>query len=170
MFYDGSLPEAHNNEKPTEEHLHVTKRAPKWPWIVMALILAAAIAVGVSVGVWHHRKQSLHKAPITSRCGICTDRISSWLTFIARRRRKIRNPHRILISPKLLNSSLMTHLWQLYHSPMATGIYFSRIILVSSDVRSELRPTANGPRVRISMPVRLILSPILARTPRNVHR
>ncbi|KAL9071738.1 MAG: hypothetical protein Q9161_004002 [Pseudevernia consocians] len=59
--YDDSLPEAHGNEKPTEEHLQVTKLARKWPWIVLGLILAAAIAVGVSVGIWHHREHSLHK-------------------------------------------------------------------------------------------------------------
>lgn len=66
VFYDGLLPEAHGNEKPTEQHIPVTKLALKWPWIVMALIIAAAIAVGVSVGIWHHREYSLHKLPRTS--------------------------------------------------------------------------------------------------------
>lgn len=63
VLYDNSLPEAHGNEKPTEEHLHVTKLTRKWPWIVIALILAAVIAIGVSVGIWHHREYLLYKPP-----------------------------------------------------------------------------------------------------------
>ena len=109
MFYDGSLPEACGNEKPTGEHLRVTKLVPKWPWIVTALILAAAIAVGVSVGIWHHREHVLNEPSRVSRCGMCTDRMSSWLTFIARRRRPIQISHRILTSQILLNTSLMIH-------------------------------------------------------------
>ncbi|KAF6235742.1 hypothetical protein HO173_005937 [Letharia columbiana] len=66
VLYDNSLPEAHGNEKPTEEHLHVTKLTRKWPWIVIALILAAVIAIGVSVGIWHHREYSLYKPPRVS--------------------------------------------------------------------------------------------------------
>lgn len=77
MFYDGSLPEAHDNEKPTEEHLNIIKLALKWPWIIMALILAVAIAIGVSVGIWHHRELSFPKPSRVSRCGDDTIRISS---------------------------------------------------------------------------------------------
>lgn len=110
VFYEGSLPEAHGNEKPTEQHIPITKLALKWPWIVMALMIAAAIAVGVSVGIWHHREYSLHKLPRTSRCGLCTDRIYSWLAFIARWRRQVRKLHRILTSHTLLNTSLTIHL------------------------------------------------------------
>ncbi len=76
VHYDGSLPEAHGNEKPTEEHIHVTKLAPKWPWIVLGLILAAAIAVGVSVGIWHRREHSLRKPSGVSRYGCCLAQIS----------------------------------------------------------------------------------------------
>lgn len=121
MLYDNSLPEADGNEKPTEEHLHVTKLTRKWPWIVIALILAAVIAIGVSVGIWHHREYSLYKPPRVSRYGNCTNRISSWLTFIALRRR---------ISHIPLNISLTIHLWQPCPSLMGTDTYFSRIILV----------------------------------------
>lgn len=71
VHYDDSLPEAHGMAKPTEEYPHVTKLAPKWPWIVLGLILAAAIAIGVSVGIWHHREHSLHKPPEISRYGKC---------------------------------------------------------------------------------------------------
>ncbi|KAM0800348.1 hypothetical protein BDR22DRAFT_972912 [Usnea florida] len=61
VSYDAILPETHGNEKPSAENLHVTKLARKWPWIILGLILAAAIAVGVSVGIWHRREHSLHK-------------------------------------------------------------------------------------------------------------
>lgn len=80
MFYDNSLPEAYENEKPTEpteEHFHFIKLALKWPWIIMTLILAAAIAIGVSVGIWHHREQSFHNPSRISRCEDCINRISS---------------------------------------------------------------------------------------------
>ena len=163
--YNDSLPEAHGNENPTEEHLQVTKLARKWPWIVLGLILAAAIAVGVSVGIWHHREHSLLKPSRVSRYGSCLAQIFSWLTFIARRRLRIRKSHRIRTSHMLLNTSLMIHLWQLCSSPMGTDTYFSRIILVSSDVRFVLRPTANGSRARISMPLRILLP-----TPRDLRR
>ena len=62
VLYDRTLPEACGNEESTEEHLHVTRSTRKWPWILMALILTAAIAIGVSVGIWHKREHSLHKS------------------------------------------------------------------------------------------------------------
>ena len=71
VHYDGTLPEAHGNEKPTAEILQVTKLARKWPWIVMGLSLAAAIAVGVSVGIWHDHEHSLHKPSESGRYGDC---------------------------------------------------------------------------------------------------
>ena len=71
VHYDGTLPEAHGNEKPTVEILHVTKLARKWPWIVLGLSLAAAIAVGVSVGIGHRREHSLHKPSEIGRYGDC---------------------------------------------------------------------------------------------------
>ena len=62
VFYNDTLPEAHGNERPSPESLHVIKLTRKWPWIVLGLILAAAIAVGLLVGIWHRREHSLHKS------------------------------------------------------------------------------------------------------------
>lgn len=159
VFYDGTLPEAHNNEKPIEDCLDVTRTARKWPWIIIALVLAAAIAVGVSVGIWHHRERSLQMPSRFSRYGNCLARISSRLTFLAHRRRTSHN---------LLRLFLKVHLWQLYYSPMGIDNYSSRITLVSSNVRLAFNLTANGPRATISMAVR-ILFPNPAPTPRDIR-
>ena len=75
MLYDSTLPQAYDNEKPTEDRLDVTRRARKWPWIIVALILAVAIAIGVSVGVWHHREHSLYTPSTTSKYESCLARI-----------------------------------------------------------------------------------------------
>ena len=77
MLYDSTLPQAYNNEKPTEDRLNDTRRARKWPWIIVALILAVAIAIGVSVGVWHRREHSMYTPSTTSRYGSRLARISS---------------------------------------------------------------------------------------------
>lgn len=95
VSYDSSFPEAHGQTEDSPKgrassHL-VIEAALKWPWMVVALVVAAAIAIGVGV----------------IRCGTCKDRISSSLTFIGRRCRSI-------ITIQLLhNISLMIHLWRL---------------------------------------------------------
>lgn len=64
MFYNTSLPEAQGNEESPKERvlsLPSTKIALKWPWMVTALLVTAAIAVGVAVGIWRHREHSSHE-------------------------------------------------------------------------------------------------------------
>lgn len=157
MFYNTSFPETHgNNEESTKElapSLHITKPTLKWSWMAGALVIAAAIAIGIGVGIWRQREHSSHKSSTTIRCGARTDLISLWLTFLARRRRL----------------SSMIHLWQLCLLRMATDSYFSRTILVSSDVRFVLNQTINGARARISMPARTGIS-IPTRTPKTIRR
>ena len=56
MFYNSSLPEVYDNESSSIHNVDVTKPTLKWLLIIMAFTVAAAIAVGVSVGIWHHRE------------------------------------------------------------------------------------------------------------------
>ena len=153
MFYSNSFPEVHGNiEGLTKERAlshHISKPALKWPLIVVALIVTAAIAVGVGVGIWRQREHASHRSSANIECGSRIDRFS-WLTFIARRRRKIITPH-------LLHSiSLMIHLLQLCLSPMATGNYFSKTTLVASGVRFGSKQTVSGARARISISARTL--------------
>ena len=67
VLYNGTLPESYSNKKPDEDRLHVTKLARKWPRIILGLIVAAAIAIGVSVGIWHNREHLLYKPSGVSR-------------------------------------------------------------------------------------------------------
>ena len=143
VFYNTSLPEVHEGSaKEHDSSLQIIKPGLRWPLMVMALIIAAAIAVGVGVGVWRHREHVSHESSTFVRCGARTDLVSSWLTIIAHRRRQI------LTSHVLHSISSMIHLWQLCLSPMAIGIYISRIILVSSDVWLVLQQMANGTRAQ----------------------
>ena len=83
MFYNNSLPEAQGNEESTKElvlSLPSIKIALKWPLIVTALLLTAAIAVGVAIGIWRHREHSSHKSfpasnksPSNIRCDVGPD-------------------------------------------------------------------------------------------------
>lgn len=106
--YDSSLPEAQGQieDSPKESassHL-LTKAALKRPRMVEALVVAAAIALGVGLGAWRHHKHSSNKSSTAIRCGIYKDGISSSLTFIGRQCRSI-------ITTQLLhNISLMIHL------------------------------------------------------------
>ena len=65
MAYNNLLPEAQGNEESTKElvlSLPSIKIALKWPLIVTALLLTAAIAIGVTIGIWRHREHSSHKS------------------------------------------------------------------------------------------------------------
>ena len=140
MLYSDSFPEAHGNEESTKEHalsLQITKSTLKWPWIVMAFIVAAAIAIGVGVETWRHREHSSHKSFKILRCEVPIGRASSWLTILARRRRKILIPH---VSHNL---SSTIHVWQRSLFPMAIDSYFFRTTLVSFDMR--LHPSLISP-------------------------
>lgn len=92
MFYNNSLPEAQSNEESTKERvpsLPFTKIALKWPWIVTALFVAAAIAVGVAIGIWRHREHSSHESVPASnksspniRCGVRPDPKGRLLAYL----------------------------------------------------------------------------------------
>ena len=83
MSYNNLLPEAQGNEESTKElvlSLPSIKIALKWPLIVMALLITAAIAVGVAIGVWRHREHSSdksfpasNKSPPNIRCDVAPD-------------------------------------------------------------------------------------------------
>ena len=82
MLYNNSLPEAQGNQESKELVLSLPsiKIALKWPLIVMALLVTAAIAVGVAIGVWRHREHSsdksfpaLNKSPPNIRCDVGLD-------------------------------------------------------------------------------------------------
>lgn len=87
VFYNTILPEVQgNNEESAKEHapsLHITKPAPKWPWMIVGLMITAAIAIGVGVGIWRRRRYPSHHSSTIPRCGVPMDRPSSWLTSIA---------------------------------------------------------------------------------------
>ena len=62
VFYESVLPEVQDNEGADKERassFHATKTARKWLWSVMALLIIAAIVIGVAIGIWRHRKYSV---------------------------------------------------------------------------------------------------------------
>ena len=67
MLFDSSLPEAQGNEESNKERapsLQIVKHGPKWLCVVTALVVTAAIAVGVAVGIWRHREHSSYRYDI----------------------------------------------------------------------------------------------------------
>ena len=86
MSYNSLLPEVQGNEESTKElvlRLPSIKIALKWPLIVTALLVTAAIAVGVAIGVWRHREHSSHesfpasnKSSPNVRCDLGPDPVS----------------------------------------------------------------------------------------------
>ena len=62
MSYDSSYPEPYGqtedaSQERTSSH-HITKTALKRYWMVVALVVAAAIATGIGVGTWRDREHS----------------------------------------------------------------------------------------------------------------
>ena len=81
VLYDSSFPEVFSAiqdspESPVSSH-HNTKAARKWPWMVVTLVVVAAIAVGAGIGTWRHRERSSELPSSTIRCAPCKDSISS---------------------------------------------------------------------------------------------
>ena len=77
VLYDSALPESQGDiEEFSKERalsLDTAKATYKWVRAVVALVVAAAIAVGAGVGTWRHREQAT-----TIRCESCKD-----LTFLS---------------------------------------------------------------------------------------
>ena len=82
VVYDTSFPEVHTNEneKSIRDYTHSypkIKSRFKWPLAVVALVIAAAIAIEVGVGIWRHHRD--HKQSATTMYGIYVYD-TSWLT------------------------------------------------------------------------------------------
>ena len=152
-MYDTTLAEV--QEKSIRERSfshHITKPAFKWLWMSIALVVAAVVAIGASVGIWRHRQHSSQHLSTAIRCVILVDPRFSRLTFIARQRH---------------TTSLMIRPWQHFLLPMEIDKYFSKTILVSFDKGFVLHQTTNGARVCISTLARI--RSISAQTPRTIH-
>ncbi|KAM0802654.1 hypothetical protein BDR22DRAFT_843688 [Usnea florida] len=85
VLYHSSLPEVHGNlEESTKERApspRVLKPTLKWPLMVIALLIVAAISVGIGVGIWRHHDHAPHRSSTVTGCGIRADLISSLAHF-----------------------------------------------------------------------------------------
>ena len=110
VFYDSSLPEVYGNENSSISSVNITKPTLKWLLMIIALIIVAAIAIGVSLGIWYHREHLSPKSSPLIRYKLRTSHVSLRLTLIAHRHRKIQNLHLVLTIHVLHNLSLMIRL------------------------------------------------------------